>query len=150
MAIESIKFRQMRSSDAEEMAEIEMLCFAMPWSRESFWEELKNDSAIYIVGTIQEKVVAYAGAWISFGEAQVTNVAVHPDFRHQGIGTKLFENLIAEVKSRGVTAVTLEVRPSNDAALKLYGKFGLKSVGRRKHYYLDNDEDALILWNTSI
>ena len=150
MQIPNIEFRKMLTSDAEEMAAIEEMTFAMPWSRKSFWEEAANDNAIYIVGTIDGKVVAYAGAWISFEEAQVTNVAVHPDYRGQGFGTKLFAKLIDEVKSRGASAITLEVRPSNEAAINLYEKFGLKSVGRRKGYYLDNGEDALIMWNTDI
>lgn len=145
-----IEFRKMMASDADEIAIIEEMTFAMPWSRRDFWVEATNENAIYIVGTINESIVAYAGAWISFEEAQVTNVAVHPDFRSQGIGTKLFAKLIEEVKNRGVTAITLEVRPSNETALKLYEKFGLHSVGRRKHYYIDNNEDAIIMWNTNI
>ena len=145
-----IEFRRMQTSDADEIAAIEEMTFAMPWSRKDFWAEAVNENAIYIVGTIDDKVAAYAGAWISFEEAQVTNVAVHPDYRGQGIGTILFAKLVEEVKTKGVTAITLEVRPSNNAAIKLYENFGLKSVGRRKGYYLDNGEDALIMWNTNI
>ena len=145
-----IEFRRMQTSDADEIAAIEEMTFAMPWSRKDFWAEAVNENAIYIVGTIDDKVAAYAGAWISFEEAQVTNVAIHPDYRGQGIGTKLFAKLVEEVKTKGVTAITLEVRPSNNAAIKLYENFGLKSVGRRKGYYLDNGEDALIMWNTNI
>ena len=145
-----IEFRRMIADDAEEIAAIEEMTFAMPWSRKDFWAEAVNENAIYIVGVVDEKIAAYAGAWISFEEAQVTNVAVHPDYRGHGFGNKLFARLIEEVKTRGVTAITLEVRPSNKAAIKLYEKFGLKSVGRRKGYYLDNGEDALIMWNTRI
>ena len=140
----------MRQSDAEEIAMIEEMTFAMPWWRKDFWAEAINENAIYVVGIIDEKIVAYAGAWISFEEAQVTNVAVHPDYRGKGFGTELFARLIEEVKLNGVTAITLEVRPSNKAAIRLYEKFGLQSVGRRKGYYIDNNEDALIMWNTNI
>ncbi|MBR1729288.1 MAG: ribosomal protein S18-alanine N-acetyltransferase [Selenomonadaceae bacterium] len=140
----------MKQSDAENIAAIEEMTFAMPWSRNDFWKEAINDNAIYVVGVLDNKVIAYGGVWVSFEEAQVTNIAVHPDYRSQGIGTKLFSRLIEEIKKRGVTALTLEVRPSNEAALKLYEKFNLKSVGRRKGYYLDNGEDALIMWNTKI
>ena len=146
----SLEFRRMLASDAEEIAAIEEMTFAMPWSRKDFWAEAVNENAVYIVGTVDNKIAAYAGVWISFEEAQVTNVAVHPDYRGQGIGTKLFARLIEEVKIRGATAITLEVRPSNKAAIKLYENFGLRSVGRRKGYYLDNGEDALIMWNTDI
>ena len=145
-----IEFRLMKQSDADEIAAIEEITFAIPWSREDFWREAVNENAVYVVATIDDKLVAYAGAWISFEEAQVMNVAVHPEYRGKGFGTKLFSQLIDEVKSRGATAITLEVRPSNEAAIKLYEKFGLKSVGRRKGYYIDNGEDALIMWNTNI
>ena len=118
--------------------------------RKDFWAEAVNENAVYVVGLVENKVVAYGGVWISFEEAQVTNIAVHPDYRGQGIGTKLFSKLIEEIKKRNVTAITLEVRPSNESAIKLYEKFGLKSVGRRKGYYLDNNEDALIMWNTKL
>ena len=150
MSSPKVEFRKMLASDADEIAAMEEVTFAMPWSRKDFWAEAVNENAIYIVGTTDNKIAAYAGAWISFEEAQVTNVAVHPDYRGQGIGTKLFAKLIEEVKTKGVTAITLEVRPSNEAAIKLYEGFGLKSVGRRKGYYLDNGEDALIMWNTNI
>ena len=145
-----IEFRLMKQADADEIAAIEEMTFAMPWSRKDFWAEAVNENAVYIVGLIENKVVAYAGAWISFEEAQVTNVAVHPDYRGQGIGTELFAKLIDEVKKLNVTAITLEVRPSNESAIRLYEKFGLKSVGRRKGYYIDNNEDALIMWNTKL
>ena len=145
-----IEFRLMKQADADEIAEIEEMSFAMPWSRKDFWAEAVNENAVYVVGIVDEKLVAYAGAWISFEEAQVMNVAVHPEYRGNGFGTKLFAKLIDEVKIRGATAITLEVRPSNEHAIKLYEKFGLKSVGRRKGYYLDNGEDALIMWNTNI
>ena len=150
MTDKKIEFRLMKQEDADEIAEIEEMTFAMPWSRKDFWAEAVNENAIYIVGLFENKVVAYAGAWISFEEAQVTNVAVHPDYRGQGIGAELFAKLIDEVKKINVTAITLEVRPSNVAAINLYEKFGLHSVGRRKKYYLDNNEDALIMWNTKI
>ena len=145
-----IEFRLMKQTDADEIAAIEEMSFAVPWSRKDFWAEAENKNAVYVVGIVDEKIVAYAGAWISFEEAQVMNVAVHPDYRGHGFGTKLFAQLIDKVKSRGATAITLEVRPSNESAIKLYEKFGLKSVGRRKGYYIDNGEDALIMWNTNI
>lgn len=145
-----IEFRLIKQEDAGEIAAIEEMTFAKPWSRKDFWAEAVNENAVYIVGLVNNKVVAYGGVWISFEEAQVTNIAVHPDYRGQGIGTKLFSKLIEEIKKRNVTAITLEVRPSNESAIKLYEKFGLKSVGRRKGYYLDNDEDALIMWNTKL
>ena len=143
-------FRKMTQDDADAVAAIEEQSFAMPWKRDDFWREAKNELATYIVGELDGKVVAYAGAWVSFNQAEVMSVAVAPEFRGQGLGTLLFAELIKAVKARGATAITLEVRPSNTAAIKLYENFGLRSVGRRKGYYLDNGEDALIMWNTKL
>ena len=145
-----ITFRKMTANDADAVAEIELKTFSMPWKREDFFRELNKNFAEYIVGEIDEKIVAYAGAWISFNEAEVMNVAVDENFRGLGIGKKLFAELIKICKNRGATAITLEVRPSNTAAIKIYENFGLKSVGRRKNYYDNPTEDALIMWNTKI
>ena len=143
-------FRPMTQGDADAVAELELKCFAMPWSRADFFREVKNELAEYVVGELDKKIVAYAGAWVSFEQAEVMHVAVEPKLRGQGIGTLLFGELIKSVKARGAKSITLEVRPSNAAAIKLYENFGLKSVGRRKNYYRDNDEDALIMWNTKL
>ena len=145
-----LTFRTMTQDDAEAVAAIEEQCFAMPWKRDDFWREAKNELATYIVGELDGKIVAYAGAWVSFNQAEVMSVAVVPNLRGQGLGTLLFGELIKTVKTRGATAITLEVRPSNKAAIKLYENFGLRSVGRRRGYYLDNGEDALIMWNTRL
>ncbi|MBO4780341.1 MAG: ribosomal protein S18-alanine N-acetyltransferase [Selenomonadaceae bacterium] len=140
----------MTQDDADAVAVIEEQSFAMPWRREDFWREAQNELATYIVGEFDGQIVAYAGAWVSFGQAEVMSVAVAPEFRGQGLGTLLFGALIKAVKARGATAITLEVRPSNTAAIKLYESFGLRRAGRRRGYYLDNGEDALIMWNTKI
>ncbi len=145
-----IKFRRMTKDDADAVAELELKCFAMPWSRADFFREVKNELAEYVVGELDKKIVAYAGAWVSFDQAEVMHVAVTPELRGQGVGTILFGELIKAVKERGAKSITLEVRPSNIAAIKLYENFGLRSVGRRKNYYRDNDEDALIMWNTKL
>ena len=140
----------MTQADADAVSALEAKCFAMPWSREDFWRETRNELAEYIVGEMRGQVVAYAGAWLSFDQAEVMHVAVAPELRSQGVGTLLFGALIEAVKRRGAKSITLEVRPSNEAAIKLYENFGLRSVGRRKGYYLDNGEDALIMWNTKL
>lgn len=146
----NILFRAMTPADAKAVAELELKIFAMPWSREDFFRECNNELAEYIVGELNGKIVAYAGAWVSFNQAEVMHVAVDSELRGQGLGTMLFGELIKAVKSRGATSITLEVRPSNTPAIKLYESFGLKSVGRRRGYYLDNGEDALIMWNTKL
>lgn len=145
-----LTFRRMTQDDADVIAEIEAKSFAMPWSRETFWREAQNELATYIVGELDGRIVAYAGAWVSFNQAEVMSVAVEPELRGQGFGTILFGELIKAVKERGAKSITLEVRPSNTAAIKLYESFGLRSVGRRRGYYIDNGEDALIMWNTKL
>jgi len=145
-----LSFREMAPEDAAAVEQVEKACFSMPWSRESFWQEAANEQTCYLLALWEDRVIGYAGAWLAAGEAQVTNVAIHPDYRGRGFATGLMERLIREVKARGATAMTLEVRPSNTAALALYAKFGLKSVGRRKGYYQDNGEDAIIMWNTKL
>ena len=145
-----LSFREMAPEDAAAVEQVEKACFSMPWSRESFWREAANEQTYYLLALWEDRIVGYAGAWIVAGEAQVTNVAIHPDYRGRGFAAGLMERLILEVKARGASAMTLEVRPSNTAALALYAKFGLKSVGRRKGYYQDNGEDAIIMWNTKL
>lgn len=145
-----ICYRDMLPEDAGEVELVERACFHIPWSRESFWQEAANEQTAYVLALAGERVVGYGGEWIVAGEAQITNVAVHPDFRGRGIGRGLMRELVERALARGATAMTLEVRPSNAAALALYAGFGLRSVGRRKGYYLDNGEDALILWNTKL
>ena len=145
-----LTFRAMTTYDADAVAALEEKSFVMPWKREDFWREAQNELATYIVGELDGKIVAYAGAWVSFNQAEVMSVAVEPSLRGQGVGTILFGELVKAVKARGASAITLEVRPSNTPAIKLYKSFGLRSVGRRKGYYLDNGEDALIMWNTRL
>lgn len=148
--MDEIIFREMTPADADAVSEIEIKSFALPWRRDTFYEVVQRENTVYIVGELDGKIIAYAGAWLSFNEAEVMSVAVSPEFRGRGVGTKLFGELLRLCRERGANAVTLEVRPSNAAAIKLYESFGLKSVGRRKKYYVDNGEDALIMWNTDL
>lgn len=141
-----ISFREMKPEDADAVEEVEKASFSMPWSRKSFWEEAANERTYYLLALDGDKVVGYAGTWILDDEAQITNVAVAPERRGQKVGTRLMKELIREAKKRGATRMTLEVRPSNTAALALYKKFGFKDCGHRPHYYLDNGEDAVIMW----
>ena len=144
-----INFREMTVDDVKDVEEIESETFSLPWTLMDFYYEVWRDDSIAIVGEVDGKVIAYACAWISFEEADIANIAVEKNFRGQGIGRKIFAEIIRRVKLRGVTAITLEVRVSNTAAIKLYESFGLRSVGRRKGYYEDG-EDALIMWNTNL
>ena len=145
-----LHFRQMVPEDAAGVELVEKASFAVPWSRQSFWEEAANDQAYYLLALDAEKIIGYAGTWIILDEAQITNVAIAPEYRGQGIGSQLMKELICQVKARGATAMTLEVRPSNAPAIALYTSFGFRDTGRRPGYYQDNGEDAIIMWNTKL
>ena len=142
-----ISFREMKPEDADAVEAVEKASFSMPWSRKSFWEEAANERTYYLLALDDDEVIGYAGTWILDDEAQITNVAVAPEYRGKKVGAGLMTELIKEAKKRGATRMTLEVRPSNTAALALYQKFGFKDCGHRPHYYLDNGEDAVIMWN---
>ena len=147
-----IYFREMVPDDADSVAIVEEKCFSMPWSRESFWRDASNENTLYLLAVDKEKeeIIGYVGCWILGNEGEITNVAVSPEYRGQHIAENRLLELIERVKKRGGTAMTLEVRPSNTPALKLYEKLGFKSVGRRPKYYVNPVEDAEIMWNTSL
>lgn len=146
----NIHFRKMLPEDADAVSTVEARCFTVPWSRASFWEEASQEDAYYLLALDGETVIGYAGVWILGDEGHISNVAVDPAYQGQGIGSRLLEAFLRVMKSRGVTSATLEMRVSNEAARKLYEKFGFKSVGIRPKYYTAPVEDADILWNTEI
>ena len=145
-----ITFREMVPEDAAGVEAVEKESFAIPWSRQSFWEEAANERTYYLLALEDEVIIGYAGTWIIEDEAQITNVAIAPRYRGQGIGTRMMAEIIQAAKQRGAVRMTLEVRPSNTAALALYTAFGFKSAGRRPHCYQDNGEDAIIMWNMKL
>ncbi|MGL6185420.1 MAG: ribosomal protein S18-alanine N-acetyltransferase [Clostridium chrysemydis] len=115
------------------------------WSLDSIKNELSNSLATYIVGILDNTVIGFAGAWLIASEGQITNVSVSKDFRGQGIGFKIINELLKTLSSKGSKEVTLEVRESNLAAQKLYEKCGFKNEGIRKNFYPDK-ENAIIMW----
>jgi ribosomal-protein-alanine N-acetyltransferase len=92
------------------------------------------------------KVVGFAGLWMVVDEAHITTVAVDPQFRRNGIGRKLTKEVLARGKERSATCATLEVRASNESAIRLYEELGFIQSARRKGYYPDNKEDAIVMW----
>ncbi|MEA1965230.1 MAG: ribosomal protein S18-alanine N-acetyltransferase [Candidatus Aerophobetes bacterium] len=140
-----IKIRQMKKKDLTEISQIEKLSFLNPWSFHAFSTELnKIGFAFYYVIEYEEKIIGYAGYWKIAKEAHIVNLAIHPDFRKRGMGTKLLKYTLQDAQVRGLTEVTLEARSSNTAAHHLYEKFGFKKAAIRPRYYID--EDALIYW----
>lgn len=140
-------------ADLDEVVEIEKLCFSTPWSRALFSEELNNEICHWFKirpSAGGQRVAAYMGFWKAVDEAHITNLAVRPDHRRKGLARRLVSHLLDEAKRLGCLRATLEVRPSNEAAVKLYTSLGFEPVAFRPRYYLDNDEDALIMWKNSL
>ena len=138
--------RFMRLKDVDAVAAIEQATFARPWSRESFRQELtRNAVARYLVAEEEGKILGYAGAWVILDESHITNIAVLEEARGRGIGRKLTSGLLQILSNLGAVYATLEVRVSNVRAQNLYKSLGFISVGKRKRYYEDNNEDAYLM-----
>ena len=141
----------MQKKDVERVFEIENRSFRSPWSKASLLGELKNEVAHYLVAQNEDgSVTAYGGMWILFEEAHITNIAVHPDFRGQGISRALLLEMMRVALRHEATEMTLEVREHNTVAQNLYFSLNFTAQGRRIKYYSDTGEDALLLWNREI
>ena len=135
----------MREQHVSQVAELEKLCFSDPWSESSVASELNNQLALWLVAEDNGRVAGYVGSQTVMGESDMMNVAVHPDYRKQGIATTLIVGLVEELRKRESRCLTLEVRASNENAISLYRKLEFQQVGCRKNYYRNPKEDALIL-----
>lgn len=127
------------------VAQLEACCFSDPWSEKSVASELVNPLSYWLVAIADNVVVGYVGSQTVMGETDMMNVAVHPDYRRRGIAKALIEALICGLKERDSHCLTLEVRASNSPAIALYTELGFLEAGRRKNYYRNPKEDALIL-----
>jgi len=147
-----VNIKEMALEDLEAILEIEELSFPIPWSRNSFlYELLENERAIYLVAQDGlNRTIGYIGVWVVCDEGHITNLAVHPSYRRKGVAEQLLKRIIEAVRVRGVRHVTLEVRRTNLGARRLYEKLGFVHMGVRRKYYLDNNEDAFIMWKGPI
>ena len=148
----SIKIKPMEKSDIDAVIAIEEKAYGPHhWSKESFMGELSNELAKYFsVFSESGNLIAYCGCWQILEEAHITNIAVDPDFRQKHIGEAMLKTIIDECYKNMAKYITLEVRVGNKPAIGLYEKYGFKSLGTRKGYYQDNNEDALIMWTENI
>lgn len=143
----TITFRHMTVDDLDEVMEVEVNSFTIPWSREAFFNELtKNQFAQYLIVEVDQKVVGYCGVWIIIDEAHITNIALLPEYRGMRLGEALMAKVMGLAREMGAVRMTLEVRVSNVRAQNLYRKFGFEEGAIRKQYYTDNMEDALVMW----
>jgi len=140
-----IRLDYMRAGDVPVVHTLELECFSSPWDMASYYRELQNSSAFYIVARKGERVVGYGGMWSISDEAHIVTLAVQGAFRRQGVGRRLLEALIKEARRRHAERVTLEVRVGNQAAQHLYTAFGFRTVAFRREYYPDNGEDAAVM-----
>jgi len=132
---------------------LEQLCFPEPWSGATYRHELAHNplSSYWVVRPAPDappdapSILAYGGFWGMGPEAHIVTIATHPDRRRQGLGRLLLTAMIERAQAGGATEVTLEVRASNHAAQTLYAQLGFEIVGRRKRYYRDNGEDAVLM-----
>jgi len=156
----------MTPTDIPEVAALEKRVFSLPWSRYAFEHELQhNPMAYFLVLRERERdsmqkaaskppfspsLLGYGGFWLIIDEAHICTLAVHPNWRGHGLGELLLVHLIDQASQMNAAVLTLEVRATNLAAQRLYGKYGFRRVGRRIGYYTDTGEDALIMTTTPI
>jgi [ribosomal protein S18]-alanine N-acetyltransferase len=138
--------RVLREEDIDAVMEIEKRCFTTNWSREALMNEIGNQCAFYVVGVSEGRIVGYGGEWLIMDEAHITTIAVEPESQGNRFGERLLIALLREARYRGGRRATLEVRASNQVALRMYAKYGFETVAIRRKYYQDTDEDALIMW----
>ncbi len=145
--------RPMALGDVDQVVEVERRCFPLPWPAETYRRDLSysGPSRYLVVESVPRadeptpRVVGFCGCWLIEDEVHVSTIGVHPDYRGLGLGEYLLASLLAEAMERRATSATLEVRISNFAAQRLYQKYGFETIGRRRRYYRDNHEDALLM-----
>ena len=135
----------MTSDHVSQVALLEKLCFSDPWSENSVAGELTNQLAHWLVAVDGDRVAGYVGSQTVMDETDMMNIAVHPDYRRQGIAEALVQTLVSDLKAIGSRCLTLEVRASNEPAQRLYEKLGFSQIGKRPNYYRNPKEDAYIL-----
>lgn len=140
-----MKIIPMTDAHVDAVAALEAICFADPWSANSVASELTNPLSCWLVALEADTVVGYIGSQTVMGETDMMNVAVHPDHRRKGIAVSLIHALVQKLKECESHCLTLEVRASNAPAIALYEKLGFTEAGRRRNYYRNPKEDALIL-----
>jgi [ribosomal protein S18]-alanine N-acetyltransferase len=138
--------RKMIMNDLEQVVAIDQVSFSLPWPARSFQFELTDNPASRCwVVELDGKIIAMIVSWLILDELHIATIATHPDFRRQGIGKKLITHALKSARDEGVTRAFLEVRESNKMAINMYKSFGFVEDGRRKEYYKDNHEDAILM-----
>jgi len=145
MKADPIAVRTAAKDDIPALAELEQLCFSAPWSEKSLRDTLDSPYAGLFCAEQDGVVIAYGGLYLLGDDADITNIATHPDHRRRGAAAAVLETLIAYAKEHGMQAVHLEVRESNVPAITLYERFGFAVDGIRKNYYKNPTENAVLM-----
>ena len=140
-----MEYLKMDESHVGAIAVLEKMCFHDPWSINSISSELNNPLSTWLVAVEDGVVCGYVGSQSVLDGADMMNIAVHPDYRKQGIAYNLVDKLIGLLKAKNVISLSLEVRVSNENAINLYHKMGFEVIGRRPGYYRNPREDAYIM-----
>ena len=135
----------MNESHVAQVAELEKSCFSAPWSENSIRYELTIPLSLWLVAMEADALAGYVGSQSVIDEADMMNIAVHPDYRNQGVAKNLIQTLMDTLSGQGSHSLMLEVRQSNEPAKNLYASLGFETVGIRKNYYRNPKENALIL-----
>lgn len=146
------KIREMQKRDIPDIMEIESVSFGeIFWQPEAFMQEIESELGNYFTAEDEKgKIVGYCGFWLILDEGHITTIATHPDYRKKGLGERLLQKIIETGYEKNAKWFTLEVRASNIPAQNMYYKYNFKSLGLRKNYYQDNNEDALVMWTENI
>ncbi len=144
--LRALRYEGLKESQIPRVLEIEKDSNTAPWSARSFRNELTNKQSIFLVAIHGSDLVGYGGTWLCVDEAHITTLAVGPEFRRMGVGRAIMEQLLRRAQEREMTCSTLEVRSGNEAAINLYKDMGFVEAARRKGYYPDNREDAVVMW----
>lgn len=146
-----VQLTSMRRRHLRSVLRIEALVYPRPWSLRLFMSELAlRSTRAYTVATVEGGVVGYSGLMVTGEDAHVTTLAVDPGWHRRGVGSRLLLRMAHTAVDRGARHLTLEVRVTNEAAQQLYRKFGFAPAGVRKNYYVETNEDALVMWANDI
>lgn len=141
-----LSIRNMSSEDVEQAAALEAEVFTLPWTAQDFAQALCCGYAYYLVAEEEEYLLGICGLRNIVGEGEITNVAVRQSRRNMGIGRAMMEGLLQRGLEEGIKAFTLEVRESNEAAIRLYETLGFRTEGIRRSFYERPVENAVIMW----
>ncbi len=152
VSLADVTILPMTKEDIEDVVKIESEAYGKHhWAKSSFYDEMSNNLAkYYSAKTNSGELVGYAGTWHIIDEGHITTIAVKKEFLRNHIGEAIIQKIIDDCYKNNIKYLTLEVRVSNTPAIKLYEKYGFQSLGTRKGYYQDNNEDALIMWTENI